>query len=235
MSNLFNCVIVDDEPIAREIIESFINKTPNLSLIGSFQNAVDALNFEQKKEVDIYFLDINMPDINGLSLAKIINKNAHIIFTTAYRDYAIDGFNLDVIDYLLKPIAFDRFLQAIEKIPKQQLTKTVNHTSENKTDFLFVRSERKMIKVSFNEILYIESLSDYIKIHLTNQVLVTRETISNIYNKLPQHLFIRIHRSYIISISKIHSYTNEFIEVANKALPISRSYKETVLQKLAEM
>lgn len=235
MSNLFNCVIVDDEPIAREIIESFINKTPNLSLIGSFQNAVDALNFEQKKEVDIYFLDINMPDINGLSLAKIINKNAHIIFTTAYRDYAIDGFNLDVIDYLLKPIAFDRFLQAIEKIPKQQLTQIVNHTSENKTDFLFVRSERKMIKVSFDEILYIESLSDYIKIHLTNQVLVTRETISNINNKLPQHLFIRIHRSYIISISKIHSYTNEFIEVGNKALPISRSYKETVLQKLAEM
>ncbi|MFY7670196.1 LytR/AlgR family response regulator transcription factor [Tenacibaculum sp. MEBiC06402] len=235
MIETYKCVVVDDEPIAREIIESFINKTPNLKLIGSFPDAVEALNFQQKEEVDIYFLDINMPDINGLSLAKIINKKAHIIFTTAYRDYAIDGFNLNVIDYLLKPIAFDRFLQAIEKIPKKatSIKDTLNY--EVKSDFLFIRSDRKMIKVSFNDILYIESLSDYIKIHLENQVLVTRETISNIYVKLPTHRFLRIHRSYVISIDKIQSYTNEFIEVSNKALPISRSYKETVLQKLAEM
>ena len=235
MNNLYNCVIVDDEPIAREIIESFVHKTPNLVLLGSFQNAVEALNFTKKEDVDLYFLDINMPEINGLSLAKIIDKNAHIIFTTAYRDYAIDGFNLNVVDYLLKPIAFDRFLQAIEKIPRKIQHKVVVENSEFKNDFLFVRSERKMIKISFNDILYIESLSDYIKIHLDDQIIVTRETISNINTKLPEHLFLRIHRSYIVSIHKIHSYTNEFIEVSNTALPISRSYKETVLQKLAEM
>lgn len=232
---MYRCVVVDDEPIAREIIESFIEKTPNLKLLGSFQNAVEVLNFEQKHNVDLYFLDINMPEINGLSLAKIINKKAHIIFTTAYRDYAIDGFNLNVVDYLLKPIAFDRFLQAIEKLPKESQLVKANFNQEQKSDFLFIRSERKMIKVSFNDILYIESLSDYIKIYLHNEVIVTRETISNINDKLPQNLFIRIHRSYIISIDKIHSYTNEFIEVSKKALPISRSYKESVLQKLAEM
>lgn len=235
MNNMYRCVVVDDEPIAREIIESFIEKTPNLKLLGSFQNAVEVLNFEQKHNVDLYFLDINMPEINGLSLAKIINKKAHIIFTTAYRDYAIDGFNLNVVDYLLKPIAFDRFLQAIEKLPKESQLVKANFNQEQKSDFLFIRSERKMIKVSFNDILYIESLSDYIKIYLHNEVIVTRETISNINDKLPQNLFIRIHRSYIISIDKIHSYTNEFIEVSKKALPISRSYKESVLQKLAEM
>lgn len=232
---MYRCVVVDDEPIAREIIESFIEKTPNLKLLGSFQNAVEVLNFEQKHNVDLYFLDINMPEINGLSLAKIINKKAHIIFTTAYRDYAIDGFNLNVVDYLLKPIAFDRFLQAIEKLPKESQLVNATFNQEQKSDFLFIRSERKMIKVSFNDILYIESLSDYIKIYLHNEVIVTRETISNINDKLPQNLFIRIHRSYIISIDKIHSYTNEFIEVSKKALPISRSYKESVLQKLAEM
>ncbi len=235
MNNMYRCVVVDDEPIAREIIESFIEKTPNLKLLGSFQNAVEVLNFEQKHNVDLYFLDINMPEINGLSLAKIINKKAHIIFTTAYRDYAIDGFNLNVIDYLLKPIAFDRFLQAIEKLPKESQLFSTTFNQEQKSDFLFIRSERKMIKVSFNDILYIESLSDYIKIYLNNEIIVTRETISNINDKLPQNLFIRIHRSYIISIDKIHSYTNEFIEVSKKALPISRSYKESVLQKLAEM
>lgn len=235
MNNMYRCVVVDDEPIAREIIESFIEKTPNLKLLGSFQNAVEVLNFEHKDNVDLYFLDINMPEINGLSLAKIINKKAHIIFTTAYRDYAIDGFNLNVVDYLLKPIAFDRFLQAIQKLPKESQLVSANFNQEQKSDFLFIRSERKMIKVSFNDILYIESLSDYIKIYLHNEVIVTRETISNINDKLPQNLFIRIHRSYIISIDKIHSYTNEFIEVSKKALPISRSYKESVLQKLAEM
>ncbi|AUC14088.1 DNA-binding response regulator [Tenacibaculum sp. SZ-18] len=235
MNKTYKCVVVDDEPIAREIIESFIEKTPNLKLLGSFQNAVEVLSFEQKDNVDLYFLDINMPEINGLSLAKIINKKAHIIFTTAYRDYAIDGFNLNVVDYLLKPIAFDRFLQAIEKLPKESQLVNTTFNQEQKSDFLFIRSERKMIKVSFNDILYIESLSDYIKIYLSNEVIVTRETISNINDKLPQNLFIRIHRSYIISINKIHSYTNEFIEVSKKALPISRSYKESVLQKLAGM
>jgi len=169
-----------------------------------------------------------MPEITGLSLAKIIDKKAKVIFTTAYREYAVDGFNLQAVDYLLKPISYDRFLQAIQKIIPSK-------TAENKVDFMFVRSERKMVKINFDTILYIESLSDYVKIITTQKTIVTRENISSLEEKLAYDNFIRIHRSYIVSINKMTSYTNEFIEIENKALPISRSYKESVLQKLAEV
>ena len=169
-----------------------------------------------------------MPEITGLSLAKIIDKKAKVIFTTAYREYAVDGFNLQAVDYLLKPISYDRFLQAIQKIIPSK-------TAESKVDFMFVRSERKMVKINFDTILYIESLSDYVKIITPQKTIVTRENISSLEEKLAHDNFIRIHRSYIVSITKMTSYTNEFIEIENKALPISRSYKESVLQKLAEV
>ncbi|WP_442267340.1 LytR/AlgR family response regulator transcription factor [Tenacibaculum sp. ZS6-P6] len=235
MNNIFTCVVVDDEPVAREIIESFIQKTPNLSLAASFSNALETIQFAQENEADVYFLDINMPEINGLSLAKIVNSDAHIIFTTAYRDYAIDGFNLNVIDYLLKPIAFDRFLQAIKKIPQKRQIIQKTENKNNNENFLFVRSERKMVKVNYRDIIYIESLSDYLKIHLQEKTIVTRETISNIENKLPEKLFIRVHRSFIVAVHFIDAYTNEFIEINNKAIPISRNYKESTLQKLTDI
>ena len=228
MSNLLKCVVVDDEPMAIEILAGFIEKTPNLELIKSCKNAAEAIVFMQNHQVDVYFLDINIPEITGLSLAKIIDKKAQIIFTTAYRDYAIEGFELNIVDYLLKPIAFDRFLQAVQKINPIK-------TSIESNEFMFVRADRKMIKIDFNAILYIESLSDYVKIITQNKIIVTRETISNLAEKLPQKEFIRIHRSFIVAFKNIDSYTNEFIEVNNKALPISRSFKESVLQKLAQV
>ncbi|MBA6155922.1 response regulator transcription factor [Tenacibaculum sp. S7007] len=229
------CVIVDDEPIAREIITSFIEKTPSLELIRTCKNATEAINFIETNEADLFFLDINMPEVNGLSLAKIIGKKANIIFTTAYRDYAVDGFNLNVVDYLLKPIAFERFFEAVQKVESIPESKSIEKDKPVSKDFMFVRADRKMVKINFNEILYIESLGDYLKIFLEGQTIVTRETMNNINSKLPESIFIRIHRSYIVSLNKISSYTNEFIEINNKALPISRSYKETVLQKLAEV
>ena len=228
MRNKLKCVVVDDEPIAREIIESYIAKTPNLELLTSCKNASEAILFLQENEADLFFLDINMPEITGLSLAKIIHKKTQIIFTTAYRDYAIDGFNLNVADYLLKPISFDRFLQAVQKVSVSEIT-------ENNNDFMFVRADRKMVKIDFNSILYIESLSDYLKIFTTEKTIVIRETISSLEEKLPSKKFIRIHRSFIVSFRNITSYTNEFIEINQKALPISRSYKESVLRKLAEV
>ena len=228
MRNKLKCVVVDDEPMAREIIETYIAKTPNLELVASCKNAAEGLLFAQENEVDLFFLDINMPEISGLSLAKIIHKKAQIIFTTAYRKYAIDGFNLNVVDYLLKPIGFDRFLQAVQKV-------LVSEVAENNNDFMFVRSDRKMVKIDFNAILYIESLSDYLKIFTKEKIIVIRETISSLEEKLPSKKFIRIHRSFIVSFKSISSYTNEFIEVNQKALPISRSYKESVLQKLAKV
>tara|TARA_R110002072_G_scaffold261355_1_gene420150 strand:+ start:4240 stop:4923 length:684 start_codon:yes stop_codon:yes gene_type:complete len=226
--NKLKCVIVDDEPMAREIIASYIDKSPNLELLESCKNASEAIEFMQDHKADLFFLDINMPEINGLSLAKIINSKGQIIFTTAYRDYAVDGFNLNVVDYLLKPISFDRFLEAVQKVSAPEII-------ENDNDFMFVRADRKMVKIDFNSILYIESLSDYVKIFTTEKTIVIRETISSLQEKLPAKKFIRIHRSFIISFKKIDSYTNEFIEINQKALPISRSYKESVLQKLAEV
>jgi DNA-binding LytR/AlgR family response regulator len=227
--NKLSCVIVDDEPMAREILESYILKSPNLDLQKICKNASEAILHMQNNQVDLYFLDINMPEISGLSLAKIIKNNSKIIFTTAYRDYAIEGFNLNVVDYLLKPFSFDRFMEAVEKVSNTK------DKIEDKHDFMFVRSDRKMIKIDFDAILYIESLSDYIKIYLEDKTVVCRETISNFEEKLPNQLFIRTHRSFIAAIRKINSYTNEFIEIKDKAVPISRSYKESVLDKLADV
>ncbi len=235
MARLINCIIVDDEPIAREILENHLRKIEAIKVVSTCKNAIEAFNEINANKIDLIFLDINMPEISGLSFAKSINKNIKVIFTTAYREYAVDGFNLQAVDYLLKPISFERLLQAVNKYLDENISIEKEITSEikeGKNNFIFVRSERKMVKINFSEINFIESFSDYIKIHLEDKTIVTRETISNIEAKLPQKDFLRIHRSYIVSISKIESFTNEFIEMKNMAHPISRSYKKDVLARL---
>ncbi len=235
MSKTVKCIIVDDEPIAREILENHLQKIEAVTVVATCKNAIEAFNQINSNQVDLIFLDINMPEISGLSFAKSINKNIKVIFTTAYREYAIDGFNLQAVDYLLKPISFERLLQAVNKYLGENtlnITETNSEIINEKSDFIFVRSDRKMVKINFSEINYIESFSDYIKFHLKDKVIITRETISSIEAKLPKADFLRIHRSFIISISKIESFTNEFIEIHKKALPISRSYKKEVLFKL---
>lgn len=233
--NKANCIIVDDEMAAREILESYVSQTTPLNYCGNCKNAIEAFAILNKMPIDLIFLDINMPEISGLAFAKSINKNIKIIFTTAHREYALDGFDLQAVDYLLKPISFERFTQAVNKfLGENQIVKN-NQTKEieiDKNDFLFVRADRKMIKIDFDDILFIESLSDYIKINTKNKTIVTRETISNIEAKLPIESFIRIHRSFIISLNKIESFTNEFIEINKTALPISRSYKKNILSVL---
>lgn len=235
MSKIVNCIIVDDEPVAREILENHLHKINAVNVVATCKNAIEAFNEINSNQIDLIFLDINMPEISGLSFAKSINKNIKVIFTTAYREYAIDGFNLQAVDYLLKPISFERLLQAVNKFLGENTTETKQPYVEMKperSDFIFIRSDRKMVKINFSEINYIESFSDYIKFHLNNKLLVTRETISSIEAKLPKADFLRIHRSYIVSIHKIESFTNEFIEINKKALPISRSYKKDVLTRL---
>lgn len=230
-----NCIIVDDEPMARNILENYITKISNLKLEKSCKNVMEAFEILNDKKIDLIFLDINMPEVSGMSLAKSVSKKSKIIFTTAYREYAVDGFDLQAVDYLLKPIAFERFLKAVQKYFDGNIvveTKNLNQNSPEKNDFIFVRSDRKMIKINFEDILYVESLADYVKIHQLENTIITRETITNIEARLPNTSFLRIHRSYIISIHKIDSYTNEFIEINKNALPISRSYKENVLKKL---
>lgn len=232
--NAINCLIVDDEPVARKILEGFVKKIPNLRLVKSCKNALEAFEIINHQQIDLLFLDINMPDVSGLSFAKTVTNKSKIIFTTAYREYALEGFDLQAVDYLLKPIAFNRFLQAVNKF-FETTSKTesllVKNEEKVKNNFVFVRSKRKMVKINFDAILYIESLSDYIKIHTKEEVFVTRETISNFQSKLPEVEFLRTHRSFIVNVNHVTSYTIEFVEIEKKPIPISRSYKEEVLKK----
>lgn len=237
MERNIKCIIVDDEPVAREILESFVAKIDSLSLVGSCKSAVEAFHVINSESVDLIFLDINMPEISGLSFAKTINKNIKIIFTTAYRDYAVDGFDLQAVDYLLKPISFERLLQAINKFLNEnqnQLSIPLQEIVPEKSDSFFVRADRKMVRICYDEILYLESLADYIKIHLKDKIVVTRETISNLEVSLPQKDFLRVHRSFVVALDSIDSFTNELIEIGKKQIPISRSYKSAVLSRLCK-
>ncbi len=237
MDKLANCIIVDDEPVAREVLENHLQRIDTISVVASCKSASDAFKIINTRPVDLIFLDINMPDISGLSFAKSMSKEYKVIFTTAYREYAADGFDLKAVDYLLKPISFERLLQGINKffevssalVPKQ--SEVIRLEKEN---FIFVRSNRKMVKVNFTDIVFIESLSDYIKIHLEGQkVLVTRDTLSNIEAKLPISEFIRIHRSFIVSVRKIETFTSDTVGIGKHEVPISRSYRDAVLEKLS--
>lgn len=232
-TNTVSCLIVDDEAIAREIIESHLSKIENIQVVASCSNAAEAFNQISHHHIDLVFLDINMPEISGISFAKSINSDIKIIFTTAYRDYAVEGFELKAVDYLLKPISFVRLKKALQSYFDIYGNSTQTISSfDNEFDFMFVRSERKMIKIDYAYIIYIESFGDYLKIHLTDKTIVTRETISAIEAKLPKQQFLRIHRSYIISIAFIQSFTNEHITINKQAFPISRSYKKEVLKHL---
>ena len=238
MAKKIECLIVDDEPVAREIIEGHLNRVNTFNLAGSCKSAIEAFKLISTRSIDLIFLDINMPEISGLSFAKSINREIKIIFTTAYREYAVDGFDLQAVDYLLKPISFERFLQAVNKYLDETASVPQADYGEitvEKSDYFFVRSDRKMVRISFENIRYVESLSDYIKIHLHDKTIVTRETISNIEAKLPQNEFIRVHRSFIVSVKNIDSFTNECVEINGHEVPISRSYKNEVLKKLEEI
>ncbi len=233
MSTKISCIIVDDEPTARDIIASHLSKIDTVEIVDTCSSAIEAFNSINTQKIDLIFLDINMPEISGISFAKSINTNIKVIFTTAYREYAIDGFDLHAVDYLLKPISFERLLSAITNyFEVHHKTKIIIKEEVRSNNFIFVRSERRMKKIDFPDIVYIESYSDYIKIHCTSGTIITRETISTIESKLPQQQFMRTHRSYIIAISKIDSFSNEEIELHNKSIPISRNYKTEVLGRL---
>lgn len=234
MPKVVNCIIVDDERVAREVLESHLEKIDSINIVASCKNAIEAFKAINTNQIDLIFLDINMPEISGLSFAKSMTQKIKIIFTTAYREYAVDGFDLQAVDYLLKPISFERLLQSISKYLNENTTVEIvtKEIQTEKNDSIFVRADRKMIKIIFSEIRYIESLSDYIKIYLPDKTVVTRETLSNIEAKLPKNDFIRVHRSFIASFSNIDSFTSETIEIGDKEIPISRSYKEEVLARL---
>ncbi len=238
MTKKLNVILVDDEPAAREILRTHLNRIPGVIIQDEFKNAIDALSYLKDHLADLVFLDINMPEVSGLSFAKLVQKDIQIVFTTAHREYAVEGFELQAVDYLLKPISFERLLQAIHKCSgnlekTQHIVKPLD-LEKATNPFVFIRADRKMIKIDFDELVYVESLSDYIKIHTQSETHVTRETISNFESKLPPDRFLRIHRSFIVAASAIKAYTAEHIEIENETLPISRSYRDTVVQFLAK-
>jgi DNA-binding LytR/AlgR family response regulator len=227
------CMAVDDEPPALEVLKKFITSVHSLELAATCSDAIEAINFLQTKPVDLIFLDIKMPELLGTDFVRALKNPPKIIFTTAYRKYAIEGFELDAVDYLLKPISFDRFLKAVSKVMETPLAEgnSGEETQSKKTDsnsYISFRSDRKMIKVALSDILYIESIKDYIKVITVTNSVITKQSISSVEEMLPGEMFIRIHRSYIVALNKIESYNNELVWVAKQELPISRMYRHEV-------
>ncbi|MCE5227715.1 MAG: LytTR family DNA-binding domain-containing protein [Porphyromonadaceae bacterium] len=232
-----SCIIVDDEPLALEVLSSFIARIPYLVLEGQYTDPFFAMEHLRKKKVDLLFVDIQMPDISGIELVKTLNNPPKIVFTTAYSSYAIEGFNLNAMDYLLKPIAFDRFLVAVNKVRDyMELSEAAQevHQPEEKDvpEYMFVKSNYKDIKINFNEVLYIEGSEDYIKIHTTTKKVMTLLSMKGVMEKLPENQFIRIHRSFIVAIDKIESKSNERITIGKQSLPIGASYLNEVSKRL---
>ncbi|HEU0110990.1 MAG TPA: LytTR family DNA-binding domain-containing protein [Flavisolibacter sp.] len=229
------CIIVDDEPMARDIIKRYIQQMPKLKLLAEFGNAIDATIFLQEQPVDIIFLDIKMPQLSGTEFVRSLHTIPKIIFTTAHKEYAHEGFELDVTDYLLKPIRFDRFLRAVNKAFPQKQQEVESHAMLSKeskpaASFIYLRVERKMIKVLLDDILYIESNKDYVKMYTEKGYFITRQTIASVEAMLSESKFIRIHRSYIVSLSKLKSFTAETVEVGSKELPIGKLYRNIFLK-----
>lgn len=223
--NKINCLIVDDEPPALDILEDFIHKIPFLHLINKCENSMDALDILKNQNIDLLFLDIQMPDISGIQLLKSLPQKPPVILTTAYKEYAIEGFDLDVVDYLLKPIGFERFLKAVNKAGEFLQSKDIAANSTEK-EFLFVKADYKLVKIRFEDIIYIESVKDYIKIKTGDKVILTLMRISAIEEKLPSSRFIRVHRSFIVSLNNINTIARHRIVIGDKYIPITSPYRE---------
>jgi DNA-binding LytR/AlgR family response regulator len=234
---VIRCIIVDDEPLARDVVRRYIQKVPTLSLKGEFGNAIDATIFLQENPVDVIFLDIRMPQLNGTDFVRSLRAVPKIIFTTAHKEYAHEGFELDVTDYLLKPIRFDRFLRAVNKAFPQRrdaspalVPVVVEEDKGAGLSFIYLRVDRKMIKVFLDDILYIESDKDYVKVFTGNGYIITRQTIASVEAMLTESNFTRIHRTYIISLNKIRSFTPDTVEIGNKELPVGKIYRNNFLR-----
>jgi len=231
------CLIVDDEPPARDVLKRYVNDTPGLQLSGECANAVQALGFLQQQAIDLIFLDIRMPQLTGVDFLKSLKHSPKIVFTTAYSEYALEGYELDIVDYLMKPVRFERFLKAVNKaFPLHNSVAAVLQPAPEKENriesFVYFRADRKMVKVLLSDILYIESMKDYVKVITDNHSIVTKQSISSVETMLPEKRFIRTHRSFIVSVDKIKSFTNELIEIGKAEIPIGKLYRNTVLKVL---
>lgn len=232
---IIRCLIVDDEPPAREIIRRYAEQVPTLEIAGECENAIQAFALLQQETIDLVFLDIRMPQLSGTDFVKALSNPPKVIFTTAYAEYAVEGYDLNAVDYLLKPVRFERFLKAIHKA----FANTIKYAGEpalqeeKKSDaFVYFRADRKMIKVMLDDILYIESMKDYIKIFTREGIVITKQSISSVEAMLPEKEFSRVHRSYIISLKKVKSFTNEIVQIDKTDIPIGKLYRNEVMKVL---
>jgi len=227
------CLAVDDEPPALDVLQKYISSVPSLELAGVCNNAVEAISVLQQHRIDLLFLDIQMPQLLGTDFIRTLKNPPKVIFTTAYRKFAVEGFELNAVDYLLKPISFERFLKAVNRVMDITLpiTDNVGNASDKSISddpYIFFRADRKTLKVALDDIVYIESLKDYVKVITSTKTIITKQSISALEEMLPKESFLRIHRSYIVALSKIESFTSELIGIAKQELPISRMYRHEV-------
>jgi DNA-binding LytR/AlgR family response regulator len=228
-----SCIAVDDEPLALEVIEDYIIKVPFLTLLKVFDNAIDAMEFLRNEKVDLMFLDIQMEELTGIQMLNILKPKPEVIFTTAYDQFALQGYELDVTDYLLKPISFERFVKAVDKV-HEKLCKLSSGKAQPvevsifnpKTDYFFVKSGFKLHKVTFDEILYVEGQGDYLKIVTPRVRIMTLQTFKGVEDILPASNFLRVHKSYIVAIDKIESIEGNMIRIADAHIPVGESYKK---------
>jgi DNA-binding LytR/AlgR family response regulator len=229
---LIKCIIIEDERLAQNVIQSHVEKVNQLELVATCNNALEATAILNRQQVDLIFLDIQLPGMNGLNFLRTLQNPPLVILTTAYADYAIESYEFNVIDYLLKPISFERFSKAINKlIEGKLLTKTNSNTS---ADHIYIKSSGKFFKVNFSDIIYIEGMKDYVKIYTADANLVTLQTMNEMEKLLPADKFIRVHKSYIVSLARIKSIFGNNIETSKQTIPIGINYKERVMQLIGK-
>ncbi|NOU38718.1 MAG: response regulator transcription factor [Ferruginibacter sp.] len=217
-----NCIIIEDEPLALERTKSFALKVPFLNLVDTFDNALDGLSYLKANAIDLLFLDINMDELSGIELLENSKINCHVIITTAYQEYALKGYELNVADYLLKPFTFARFLQAVTKIN----SKILESSNAKSMEYIFVKTENRLEKIVLNDIIFIEGMRDYRKIHTTTKKIMTLQNFGDLESLIPSHILCRVHKSYMVAIHKIESIEKSGINIAGNFIPISDTYKE---------
>lgn len=228
------CVIADDEQLARQLLKSYVDKLPQLELVAMCKNAVEVLSVLQDNTVDLLLLDIQMPDLTGIDLLKTVQYPPKVIFTTAYKEYALEGFELNVVDYMLKPIAFDRFVRGVNKVQEllnhnanRPYSKSEDVTVQSK-DYISIKADHKLYKLNFSDIIYIEGMREYVAFHTNDNKILTLESLRNLEDTLPEH-FMRVHKSFIVNKDKIQSLSGNQIEIKGINIPVGKSYKKEVL------
>lgn len=228
-----NCIIVDDEPIARDILKTYIAQVPYLTLVASCDDAFEAMQVLNKKEIDLIILDINMPRLTGFEMLRSLKKHPAVIITSAYPEYALEGFELSVTDYLLKPFSFPRFVQATEKVVNRNQDPTTSDRTVDDEDFLMVKSDKKLTKIFFEEIEYVEAYGNYIFIYLNNgERIMSKQTLTQFEEQLPAHKFIRIHKSYLLSLKSVKYLEGNEVALTSRKLPIGKVYRENLMKSL---